>query len=235
MRAPISGIYAIVHIETGRQYIGSAVNIAQRWKIHRHGLSHKKHHSAVMQRAWDKYGAEAFSFVVLEVVDNKADLLKREQHWIDTSACLAPNGFNICPTAGSSFGRVFSQETRKKMSDSRMGKRPSDESRRRMSEARTGVPKSEEHKAKIAAANKARGDTVKKTFATCLCCSKEFLSRPSHIARGSDKFCCRACYNISRSELSAKNRSTEKVTDPETGEIFTVTWQMAKQREEVAA
>lgn len=28
---------------------------------------------------------------------------------------------------------------------------------------------------------------------------------------------------------------TEKVTDPETGEIFTVTWQMAKQREEVAA
>ena len=28
---------------------------------------------------------------------------------------------------------------------------------------------------------------------------------------------------------------TEVVTDPETGEIFTVTWQMAKQREEVTA
>ena len=63
-----SGIYAIVHIETGRKYVGSAVNLTKRWNIHRHGLRNKKHHSAALQRAWDKYGEAAFSFEVLEVV-----------------------------------------------------------------------------------------------------------------------------------------------------------------------
>lgn len=159
MRKIYSGIYAIIHVETGRLYIGSAVDIAKRWNLHRHGLKNKKHHSAILQRAWDKYGESAFSFVILEFVKEKVELIKREQYWIDTSNCLSPNGFNICPTAGNTLGRRFSQNTLDSMSRNRVGRKPSDETKRKMSEAHKGVKKSDEHKKKIGDANKGKTRT----------------------------------------------------------------------------
>ncbi len=61
----IPGIYAITRIETGRQYIGQARNIRKRWELHRHYLRKGEHHNFVLQEAWTKYGAKAFSFAIL--------------------------------------------------------------------------------------------------------------------------------------------------------------------------
>lgn len=131
-----SGIYAIRNSLSGKRYIGSAVDFRGRFKAHRSALRLGKHHSEKLQRAWEKYGEEAFDFILLEVVADKRQLIQREQVWIDAfNAC--ETGYNVSPTAGSSLGRKATFETRKKMSEVR--RNPSTETRAKMSAAHKGI------------------------------------------------------------------------------------------------
>ena len=66
---PLTGIYQIRCISTGKIYIGSAVNIHERWRQRRAALKHNKHGNYHLQNAWNKYGAVNFEFSVLELVD----------------------------------------------------------------------------------------------------------------------------------------------------------------------
>ena len=128
-----SGIYVIgLRGDNGRFYIGSAVNFLSRWRNHQSCLRRGKHHSEPLQRAWNKYGEAAFEFAVVEIVEEKTDLVAREQCWLDR---YSPR-YNSCRVAGSTLGRKHSAETREKMSSH---------------------PKSPDHKAKLAAA--AMGNT----------------------------------------------------------------------------
>ena len=53
--------------------------------------------------------------------------------------------------------KVYSEETRRKMSEAAKARAPiSEQTRQRMSESQKGLPKSEEHRAKISAANKGK-------------------------------------------------------------------------------
>lgn len=135
-RLRLSGIYAIRNTVSGRVYVGSGVNIGNRWKAHRSLLNGGDHHSVVLQRSWDKHGSEAFAFEILELVENSSDLIRREQHWIDKLSAADPHkGFNRSPTAGSSLGIVHPPDVRAKFSA-----------------IRKGIPKSPEHRAAIGAA-----------------------------------------------------------------------------------
>jgi group I intron endonuclease len=111
-----SGIYKWTCTPTGRIYIGSAVNLQARWYGHRATLRGGRHSNAYLQHAWNKYGEDAFTFEVLELV-LAPFLLEREQYYLDK---LKPftrnNGFNIYPTAGSPYGYEVSDEARQKMS-----------------------------------------------------------------------------------------------------------------------
>ncbi len=155
-----SGIYQIEHRKSGRRYVGSAVDIAARWRGHRNHLRRNTHHSRRLQNAWNKHGHEAFVFSVLEHVEEPMNLLTREQYWIDLlGACKT--GYNISPTAGSQLGvkrsaesrarmsagqtglrRIFSEEHKQNLSRSAMGRTPSDATRRKMSikAAERGAP-----------------------------------------------------------------------------------------------
>jgi len=137
-----SGIYRIDCIPNGKFYIGSAQNLFQRWVAHQSDLRKGKHHSRYLQRAWDKYGDDAFTFTVIELV-LLPFLLEREQYWLDrTRAYDGRVGFNNSPTAGSSLGHKHSEESRRHMSESRKGRKM--------------PPRSDEHRAKIAAAARKR-------------------------------------------------------------------------------
>lgn len=59
-------VYAITHRETGRAYIGSAVDAPNRWRRHRRLLDIRRHDNVHLQRAWNAYGAPAFDFTVVE-------------------------------------------------------------------------------------------------------------------------------------------------------------------------
>lgn len=103
-----SVIYCIRNIVTGKRYVGSAVRgLADRKYQHRRQLLAGKHHSILLQRAWDKYGPSAFEWIVLEVGERDT-LIQLEQHWLDKlDACNPRAGYNISPTAGSNAGAAF--------------------------------------------------------------------------------------------------------------------------------
>lgn len=73
-----AGIYRIVRVETGDEYVGSAVNLLRRAKHHVNRLTVNKHYAQHLQHAWNKYGEDAFAFEVLELVDDPATLLDTE-------------------------------------------------------------------------------------------------------------------------------------------------------------
>lgn len=92
-------VYVIEHKASRRMYIGSAVNFKKRADMHAYMLGRNRHHSSYLQRAWNKYGAEAFEFRQLAVVPVE-QLIAYEQRLIDG---YAPE-FNMSPTAGSVRG-----------------------------------------------------------------------------------------------------------------------------------
>ena len=164
--ADFSAIYGIRHIASGRMYVGSAVRTNARWRQHRSQLQRGTHHSRHLQAAWNKYGAEAFEFVVLEMVPASDDLLVRENEWISSSmAADRRYGFNCCPVAGSQLGMRHSDEARSKMSSAHKGRKKSPEHQAAISASIKGRTLSDEHRAKIAAnqtGRKATEETRKK-------------------------------------------------------------------------
>lgn len=119
-----SGIYKIICLANGKVYIGSAVNIGKRWRSHFQSLNSGRHNSRHLLHAWQKYGATAFIFEMLESVNRLDILIEREQHWIDFyKASNAEFGFNLSPTAGSQRGLKFSDASKAKMSEKRRGRK----------------------------------------------------------------------------------------------------------------
>jgi group I intron endonuclease len=160
----VSGIYEITNTTNGKQYIGSAVNFAQRWHKHRSALRDGKHRNIKLQRAWDKSGEEAFEFRKL-IFCEPANLLFYEQRIMDA---FKPE-YNIFMTAGSALGWRHTEESRAKLGAHRKGVKMSDETKAKISAAKKGKkfspeelakrPKrilSEETKAKIGASSMGR-------------------------------------------------------------------------------
>ena len=151
--AALSGIYEIVNLVNGKRYVGSAVNLERRWRQHRKRLMANSHHSRHLQSAWNKHGTESFDFRILKTCDVGA-LLVEEQAEFDRRK---PE-YNVCPTAGSTLGRLHSKETRRKIGAKKVGTKlpPRDaEYRAKMSAAHKGRPKSSEHFSAFQAGRKA--------------------------------------------------------------------------------
>ena len=154
---PTSGIYQIRHIESGKVYIGSAVDIQHRWAKHRHALRKDQHHSGHLQRAWRKYGPDAFAFEILEVVPDGVDLIRIEQEYLDRLHPFDPEiGYNGSPTAGSPLGVKHTTETRAKVSAALAGRQHTAEERAQRGAANRRRKPGPETLAKIAAASAAR-------------------------------------------------------------------------------
>jgi group I intron endonuclease len=97
----ISGIYKIQSkIKPEKIYIGSAVNITNRWRQHIHYLKNNKHPNKKLQNHYNKYGETDLQFSILLGCE-KNDLLKIEQYFIDSYNPW----FNNRPIAGSNLGK----------------------------------------------------------------------------------------------------------------------------------
>lgn len=103
-----SGVYRITCDITNKVYIGSSSScVYERMIHHRKLLRSGKHHSILLQRAWDKYLEHHFKFELVEVCDPSM-CTQREQVWMDHYKSYNPNkGFNISPTASSTLGCTF--------------------------------------------------------------------------------------------------------------------------------
>lgn len=94
----IVGIYCIENIKTNKVYIGQSIDIETRIKRHFRELENGIHHSKHLQRSYDKYGKENFSWRVLEEC-LESDLDNAEIKWIKTLDSYK-NGYN-CTTGGT--------------------------------------------------------------------------------------------------------------------------------------
>ncbi len=142
------GIYKIQNALNGKLYVGSAVNFAKRFGQHLRLLRSGAHHSVKLQRAWNKYGSEAFSISEVEFVDDLEKLIEREQYWIERFDAVK-FGYNMTPTAGSLRGMRMSSETKEMMSKAATGHIKSPEHRKSLSLVNTGKKMSDEARQKM--------------------------------------------------------------------------------------
>ena len=162
----MQGIYAIVHRETGRCYVGSTSNFYRRHIEHSRDLRNGKHHSRHLSRAYALYGYDAFVFKILEACDvsTNAKRIERENHWISRLDCA----FNTAPVAGSVLGLRHTDETKQTMSEAQklsyaerggspLKDRPrSEQARAAISAGKLGKSHAPEHRANLSASCKGR-------------------------------------------------------------------------------
>jgi group I intron endonuclease len=178
------GIYAIIHRDTGRSYVGSAVKMGRRWANHvsqSRGDGTERIHKALRE-----FGERTFDFVVLETCES-SELLEREKIWIEKMGSASADGFNtIKNPAERHMGRLHSDATKQRMSAHRKGrkhsqahraaltaslrrpehrallslkntgKRRTPEQRAKMGVSRRGKKLSEEHRKKLSISHKGK-------------------------------------------------------------------------------
>ncbi len=155
-------IYTIFNIINDKCYVGQAARKHHRWQNHKIALRTNKHANKHLQNAYNKYGKDAFIFVVLENLFDISNLDERENYWIKA---LKPE-YNKAPVAGSNFGVKHTDATKQKWSEHRKGQKRtgaaldnlkkgwekrgpvSEEAKENMRQAQLGKKQSEETKAK---------------------------------------------------------------------------------------
>lgn len=100
------GVY-LIHCNDYK-YVGSSMNLYRRLKRHSNDLKRGKHFNEFVQRAYNKYGRNSFSYEILELCDN---YIEREAYYIQLLNSEA--NFEKDPTS-----RSKSEQTKKKISES---------------------------------------------------------------------------------------------------------------------
>ena len=161
----MKGIYSIANILNGDCYIGQSINLSKRKNNHFSDLSRNKHTNKHLQNAFNKYGKNLFKFIVL-IICEEFELTYYEQELVNK---LKPK-YNICKKCvNSTKGMIFSEESRKKMSESRKGQVSS----------RKGAVLSFETKNRISQSN-----TGKLAWNKGISCRKETKDKLSEINNG---------------------------------------------------
>jgi group I intron endonuclease len=149
------GIYKITNPK-GKVYIGSSINIEKRIKYY-NSVSCKA--QAKLYNSIKKYGWKNHSFEVITecCVD---DLYKLERHYGDLHNVLSSKGLNLILPKNGEVKVGVSDETRRKMSESKkgiknnfFGKTHSEIARKKIRESQIGRKHTLEHKRKVSLNN----------------------------------------------------------------------------------
>jgi group I intron endonuclease len=145
-------IYQITNMANGKYYIGSAESFARREWQHKYDLKRNAHKNPRLQAAWNKYGADAFVFEVLEEVQEGVSQLQVEDMYL-VQHVGKQECYNINASAElSRLGIKHTQASKDKTSASRKGKAAgaehyrygqtvSPEVREKIGDTQRGVPK----------------------------------------------------------------------------------------------
>lgn len=88
------GIYEIRCTITGKSYLGRSHDMLHRCLGHLRELRAGNHESTYLQNAWNKYGEQAFEFLV-DTPCPKQDTVSVEVERIKARGTIAPGGFNL--------------------------------------------------------------------------------------------------------------------------------------------
>lgn len=109
------GIYSITNIVTGDKYIGQTrVNFKDRWNHHVGDLKNNRHKNEILQRAWNKYGKNAFEFKAVHICD-ELDILNDLEIYYIKKYDTFNNGYNLTSGGDTPGSYEISEESRIKM------------------------------------------------------------------------------------------------------------------------
>ena len=154
----MGSIYLIRNTVNGKSYIGQTRHDAEKTRIRDH-LNGSHGGSRIVKRAIEKYGKDAFTYEILHdgIIPDFLDMLEIEA--IAKYNTLAPNGYNL--ETGGNRNKRASAQTREKLSIAQKGRTPwnkgmprSEETKRKISETKKGKSLSEEHRQKISEVQK---------------------------------------------------------------------------------
>jgi group I intron endonuclease len=138
----------LISSPSNKCYVGITHNALERWKYHQ-----TRKRSAVYC-AVKKYGKENMVFGIIETHESLDEALEAEQFWIQYLGTKAPHGYNR--TGGGEMGKTHTEETRRKISESRKGKPLSSEHKRKVSESLIGRQFSTIHRERLSLAGRKR-------------------------------------------------------------------------------
>ena len=117
----VSGIYKIVNKTNGKYYVGSSNNIDGmhgRWYEHINDLRANRHDNDHLQKSWNKYGKDAFEFIIVKEV-SPDKLLIEEQIYLTIASVETDKTYNMnfLSTGGGGFtGHRHTEESKLKTS-----------------------------------------------------------------------------------------------------------------------
>ena len=141
-------IYLTTNLITGKKYIGK----------HRSATFDNNYLGSgkYLKNTISKYGRENFTCEVLEQCETLDDLNDCEIKWITQFNAVDDETFYNLAPGGEGHTATHSAETRKKMSECKIGKKQTEAHIQKLSEARKGKHRSEETRHKMSEAHKAR-------------------------------------------------------------------------------
>ena len=131
-------IYKAVLKKDGRSYIGQTTRSLKE-RISEHGHKNRFYFNNAIQ----KYGMESFLWEIIDYADSQEDLDRKERLWIEHyKSNIKGNGFNL--TSGGEHA-VYSEDSIKKMSEAMTGEKnhrygvsATEDTRKKMSASRIG-------------------------------------------------------------------------------------------------
>jgi hypothetical protein len=131
-------IYKIINNIDSKIYVGSAVYYSKRIDLHLYRLRRNKHHSSYLQNSFNKYGESNFKFEIIEEVDCKENLIKREQYYLDLYKPYDREfGYNMNKKAESRIGGKMPESAKIKIGNFWRGKKFSEQRVLNIRKART--------------------------------------------------------------------------------------------------
>lgn len=136
------GIYGIVNKTNGKVYVGqTGERFLRRYWHHQWKLRDNSHDNTYLQNAWNKYGEDNFEYVVLEVVEDSSLLDELEIKYIDYYK-KSDLSYNMLLGGGGRRGFKMSENTKKLIAEKNrqhmLGTKHSEETKKKMSKTRTG-------------------------------------------------------------------------------------------------
>ena len=147
-----SGIYGIHNLINDKWYVGQSVNIRTRWNAHRSLLARNEKESIHLLRAWNKYGPDAFEWVILEKCSPE-ELDDREIFWIKQKDSYR-NGYNRTVGGGGTHGYKLTEAHKRKIGERTTEKWADSEHREKRLAAMHATMSTDEYKEKLSIAGK---------------------------------------------------------------------------------
>lgn len=138
-------IYKVTNKINSKSYIGcTRFTLEERKKKHLtdyklNTFKHRKFYAAL-----NKHGEDSFTWEVIDTAETKAEAIEREKYWIAfCNSCR--HGYNANNGGSGTNGYIYSDETRMKMREAKLGIPKTDEHKKRMSESAMKIHQGERH------------------------------------------------------------------------------------------